>query len=124
MLCGVIVGILFLEETHEAKKLRRDPGLEVGKWILNKFSRCTSVTRFSGEKSQWETVPLLNEEDQPPGYRTATGSPTLHRSTTNDDNLVGLDLERPVVISRTKPAVTKAFTSQVIRNIMGYGILA
>ncbi|EHL03037.1 putative Uncharacterized membrane protein [Glarea lozoyensis 74030] len=37
---GVVVGILFLEETHAEKKYRRDPGLEAGKWILQKISSC------------------------------------------------------------------------------------
>jgi hypothetical protein len=107
---GVVIGILFLEETHEAKKHRRDPGLKCGKWLLRQFSCCT---RFQ------EAVPLLDEEeaDAYPSVR----SPLL--SSVRIEDALEEDAPLPVV-RRTKPAVTKAFTPQVIRNIIGYGILA
>lgn len=35
---GVIVGFLFLEETHPEKRYRRDPGLELGNWLI---ARCS-----------------------------------------------------------------------------------
>jgi hypothetical protein len=125
VLCGVVVGILFLEETHEEKKLRRDPGLEVGKWILSKFTRCARTKNSTSEKDmdQWENVPLLNEEDQPPGYCTAEGSPSL-ASTSVEEPVSAINLNDTRSLSGAKPAATKAFTTQVVRNIIGYGILA
>ena len=36
---GVLIGILFREETHPEKKCRNHPGLEIGKQILSKISR-------------------------------------------------------------------------------------
>lgn len=121
VLCGLVVGILFLEETHEAKKLRRDPGLELGKWILSRFSRCARPLRSSEEKGQWEASPLLSEQQQLPGYETTESSPLL-AATLPDEPLNAIDVNN--VVRRIKPAATKAFTPQVIRNIIGYGILA
>lgn len=119
--CGVIIGILFLEETHEEKKHRHDPGLAAGKWIISKLTRCTqSKTALEKDADLDEVVTLLND-DQPPGYRTTDGSPRLP-STPSPEPQEPLDLN--VVSQPRKPAATKAFTRQVIFNIIGYGILA
>jgi len=123
--CGVVVGILFLEETHEEKKHRRDAGLEAGKWIISKFARCTESKSSRSEKLtvlEEEEVPLLGE-DQPPGYRTNFTSPTLG-STISIEPQEPLSLDDTAVVQRVKPAATKAFTRQVVLNIIGYGILA
>lgn len=127
VLCGVVVGILFLEETHEEKKFRRDPGLEAGKWVLSKFTRSASSKTSASEKAaslrEEETMPLLNEDDQPPGYRSTDSSPSLV-SIHTEEVLEPLDLNDNHVTRISKPATTKAFTKQVVRNIIGYGILA
>lgn len=124
--CGVVVGMLFLEETHAEKKHRRDPGLEAGKWILRKFSRCTETKQPRCEKDADldEQISLLGEDEQPPGYRTTEGSPKI-LSTPSPEPRDSLDLDNhDHVIPRCKPAATKAFTRQVVLNIVGYGILA
>jgi hypothetical protein len=120
--CGVGIGILFLEETHEEKKHRRDPGLEAGKWILSKVTRCAE-SKSSSEKQMDldEVVSLLSDDDQPPGYRTNETSPSLPSSPSADPQ-GALDLNNSRIA--TKPAATKAFTKQVVLNIVGYGILA
>ncbi|KAL2060918.1 hypothetical protein VTL71DRAFT_8970 [Oculimacula yallundae] len=125
--CGVIIGILFLEETHAEKKHRHDPGLEAGKWMLSKLSRCAEAKPTRCEKSDLsEVVSLLGNEDQPPGYRTTDGSPKLP-STPSPEPQEALDLNATApkrVMLRDRPATTKAFTRQVKLNILGYGILA
>ncbi|RDW79453.1 hypothetical protein BP6252_04091 [Coleophoma cylindrospora] len=124
--CGVVIGILFLEETHEEKKHRRDPGLEAGQWILRCFSRCIDIKATKIEKAGMDEVAWLLEDDQPPGYRSTEGSPHLE-STPSPEPQEELDLEDPtpyMPAARPKPASTKAFTRQVILNIVGYGILA
>ena len=115
--CGVVVGILLLEETHEEKKFRRDPGLEAGKWILSKVTRCAESKTSRCEKTDdlEEVISLLSEDEQPPGYRTSEGSPNLP-STPSPEPQEPLDLN--------KSHVAKAFTRQVVLNIVGYGILA
>lgn len=122
--CGVVIGILFLEETHAEKKYRHDPGLAAGQWILSKFSRCASVKALRSEKvADLDEVSSLLSDDQPPGYRTAEGSPNLP-STPSPEPQEPLNLNSSRILPRSKPAATKAFTRQVVLNIVGYGILA
>lgn len=122
--CGVVIGILFLEETHAEKKHRHDPGLAAGKWILSKFTRCANSKALRSEKvADLDEVSSLLSDDQPPGYRTAEGSPNLP-STPSPEPQEPLDLNDSRVVTRSKPAATKAFTRQVVLNIVGYGILA
>jgi hypothetical protein len=123
--CGVVVGILFLEETHEEKKFRRDPGLEAGKWILSKFARCAESKTSRCEKASdlEEVISLLIEDEQPPGYRTNEGSPNFP-STPSPEPEEPLDLNNVHVAKTSKPVATKAFTRQVVLNIVSYGILA
>lgn len=121
--CGVGIGILFLEETHEEKKHRRDLGLEAGKWILSKVTR-SAESNLSSEKEMDldEVLSLLSDDDQPPNYRTNESSPGLPPTPSAADPQEALDLNDPR--TTTKPAATKAFTKQVVLNIVGYGILA
>jgi hypothetical protein len=119
--CGVGIGILFLEETHEEKKHRRDPGLETGKWILSKVTRCAeSKSASEKEVDLDEVLSLLSDDDQPPGYRTNETSRIS--STPSTDSQEALDLNDSRIAA--KPAAAKAFTKQVVLNIVGYGILA
>jgi hypothetical protein len=122
--CGVGIGILFLEETHEEKKHRRDPGLEAGKWIVSRVTRCAE-SKSSSEKAMDldEVMSLLSDDEQPPGYRTNDRSPNLP-STPSPDPQEALDLDEPCIATKTRPAATKAFTKQVVLNIVGYGVLA
>jgi hypothetical protein len=123
--CGVAIGILFLEETHEEKKYRRDPGLEAGRWILSKVTRCAESKSSRCEKTADldEVLSLLSGDEQPPGYRTTEGSPNLP-STPSPEPQEPLSLDDSKIAPRSKPAATKAFTRQVVINIVGYGILA
>jgi len=125
--CGVVIGILFLEETHAEKKYRRDIGLEAGKWLTSKFCGC-AAEKVPARSEKWEefddeVTALLSQEDQPPGYRTTGGSPNLP-STPSPEPQESLDLNHVSLPKRSKPAATKAFTRQVVLNIVGYGILA
>lgn len=119
---GVVVGLLFLEETHAEKKYRRDIGLEAGRWLVGKARGCTRSKQVRCEKAfdASETQSLIDELS-PPGYRTTEGSPqypqlidSQNRSNSNCEFI-------PI---KVKPATSKAFTKQVVLNIVGYGILA
>lgn len=113
---GLVIGILFLEETHEDKQDRRDYGLEAGDWLMSRFrsDRCPEKGSF-GE----ESLTLL--VDAPPGYSSSVSSPTLNPLSVGE-------LPNPVrqvpETDRTAAAVSNAFTRQTIFNIVGYGILA
>jgi hypothetical protein len=119
VVCGVTIGILFLEETHEVRKHRRDIGLETGKWLCDMFSAATrhEAHAFSkeGEAILQEVEVLLEAEEQPPGYRSTEGSPA--------PPLRRLPLKASCRVGKA-PSVEKAFSKQVVLNIIGYGILA
>ena len=118
LVCGVIIGILFLEETHQDIKHRRDIGVEAGKWILSFFGwdeeQPVSCDKFKDANFE-ETLSLL-EDDLPPGYRTHESSPRLPSSRAHS----------PTKTEKQERShgARKAFTRQVIVNIVGYGILA
>jgi hypothetical protein len=133
VLCGLVIGILFLEETHAEKKHRRDAGLEVGRWILNRVRRCATPKASKCEKATdlSEVQSLIDTDEELPGYSTSEGSPQLPSIPSSDSGKVlSLDLDRleslddTFIPVRQKPAVSTAFTRQVVLNIIGYGILA
>lgn len=143
VICGVVIGLLFLEETHEEKKYRRDIGLEAGEWIVRKVwsdlphlwtSTAANQGRDGSLKSSdanfEETRSLMSDDDQPPGYRTTEGSPRppasrflAPSSTCAAKGPRRVDSKVPHGGVKV-PSVGKAFTKQVVLLIIGYGILA
>jgi MFS family permease len=111
LVCGIVVGFLFLEETHPEKKHRRDPGLELGHWLVN---RCWGSRVQLPDHSDVDVKEKYF--DAPPGYETAESSPCLRP--VDDGVSADCDLE-----GQKSPA-PKAFTRQVILAIVAYGILA
>lgn len=117
--CGVLIGILFLEETHAGKRERRDPGIELGKRISQWLS--INTCRVSGRKA--EKQPLLNEYEQLPGYETTENSPEL-TSSPGSGAPEPLDLESTGEIAVPAKQSNAIFTKPVVLNIISYGILA
>ncbi|RQM07816.1 hypothetical protein DH86_00000692 [Scytalidium sp. 3C] len=130
--CSVLCGILFLEETHAEKKYRRDAGLEAGKWILARLSRRAEHPSWKNEKLvDYDESMALLDDDLPPVYRSIESSPKTRPSTPlpGPDEPLDLndckDVESAAPLRESvKPAAKKAFTRQVVLNIIGYGILA
>lgn len=115
---GVVVGILFLEETHADKKDRHDPGLALGKVI----SRRLSWRAKTDEHDASETLSLLNHDDRAPTYRTnqrATDAETQSLLDRKSDRN-----SRTAQPEKRKLSTREAFTKPVIMNIISYGILA
>ncbi|CZS83685.1 unnamed protein product [Fusarium graminearum] len=131
---GVIIGLLFLDETHSEKKNQRDRGREMGDYIASWFG---SVTKCNGRDRAPEKQALLDgkhhaqylstaprpgsahsEDEALPAYRSQENSPRLSPQA-DTQSLVDAPLE-PVL--ERKP--TKTFTKPVIMNIISYGILA
>ncbi len=120
---GLIVGILFLEETHAEKKRQRDRGLEIGSFIL---ARIPWHGKDSNTKKP-EKQPLLDThldeaaDEALPGYRSTESSPRLLPTATRRD----LEVSNQSLSANTdkKPA-GKTFTRDVVLNIISYGILA
>ncbi|KAI1818018.1 major facilitator superfamily domain-containing protein [Poronia punctata] len=130
VLVGVINGLLFLEETHPHKKLERDRGLEIGDWIISKFSslKCAEPR---DEKSKMkdqadEFRPLIDHDEPLPQYRSNDNSPANSpRLTSAPAPRIprdSLDLRRPD--EYISIGVNKTFTEPVVLNIICFGILA
>lgn len=129
---GVVIGILFLEETHADKKDRHDPGLALGKCIARYFSRKREESKEDDSAS--ETSSLLSRHESLPDYRTTENSPLLSSTPAADVEAQPL-LDTDVVDNRLRASTERteekatipareAFTRPVIMNIVSYGILA
>lgn len=123
--CGVAIGILFLEETNELKKNRRDVGLEVGEWILRKL-RKSKASGYEKLSQLDELSSLATDDDQPPDYRSSEEglSSATKVSQESQDSQDPRDLDEERNVSTKKLAFADAFTQQVVLNIVGYGVLA
>ncbi|KAI1190446.1 major facilitator superfamily domain-containing protein [Nemania serpens] len=131
VLVGVINGFLFLEETHGRKKMERDRGLELGDWILSKFTGFRKCTESRDEKSKLadredEMQPLIDHDEQLPTYRTnentPVNSPRLRTASVATIPQGTLDLIQPR--DHVGVGISRTFTRPVILNIISYGILA
>ncbi|KAI1825326.1 MFS general substrate transporter [Xylaria intraflava] len=132
VLVGVVNGILFLEETHAHRKLERDRGLELGNWILSKFTGLRKCREPRDEKSSKlsddddEMQPLIDHDEQLPTYRTnentPANSPRLRSASAPAITRDSLDLNEP--INQMGLGISKTFTRRVVLNIISFGILA
>ncbi|KAJ4210068.1 hypothetical protein NW767_000344 [Fusarium falciforme] len=129
---GVIIGLLYLDETHAEKKTQRDRGREIGDYLAKLFGR---VTKCNGRGRAPEKQALLDgerhvsygsrhgssssdEEDEAlPAYQSQESSPRLAPM----DDTRSLESQPLEPIVQEKP---KTFTKPVIMNIISYGILA
>jgi hypothetical protein len=124
---GVVVGILFLEETHGEKKHNRDRGIELGAYLLSFVSSSSPASDDGPAKLiDAETRPLLESEENLPGYRTAPNSsrmasPTRDLPSQGDVDTPSPNTEMSPELRQSKPEI---FTRPVILNIVSYGILA
>ncbi|KAG5658472.1 hypothetical protein KAF25_010653 [Fusarium avenaceum] len=130
---GVIIGLLFLDETHSEKKNQRDRGRELGDYIASWFG---GVAKCNGRGRSPEKQALLDgkhhvqylsngtrpssahsDDEALPAYRSQENSPRLApQADTRSLNAAPLE---PVLERKTK-----TFTKPVIMNIISYGILA
>ncbi|KAF7593815.1 hypothetical protein BBP40_010749 [Aspergillus hancockii] len=121
---GIVVGFLFLEETHPEKKHRRDPGLELGNWLIGKCCRSSvQLTEDTDVKADPNAADYLDYVDvPPPAYKSNESSPQLLPMKDLDNLSDDDDVEKQM--KDEKCGTSKAFTKQVIFNIIAYGILA
>ncbi|KAI0171873.1 MFS general substrate transporter [Hypoxylon sp. FL1284] len=129
VLVGVVNGILFLEETHAEKKTEPDRGLKLGNWILSGLPIIRKCAESRDEKTklaEMEAQPLLDHDEQLPGYRTTENSPEssprLTSASVASVSWDALDLEDGR--EGSKLGITRIFTRLVILNIISFGILA
>ncbi|EEP82295.1 conserved hypothetical protein [Uncinocarpus reesii 1704] len=108
---GITIGLLFLEETHAEKRLKRDRGREVGNWLMTKLRARSAKDELSDDRA-----PFLFEEP-PLGYESTENSPRLSSVKTPAMSLRDY-------CPKPKKSVLKIFTPRIIYIILGYGILA
>ncbi|KAK0715758.1 major facilitator superfamily domain-containing protein [Lasiosphaeris hirsuta] len=123
---GVIIGLLFLEETHQEKRWKRDRGVELGSHLVS----CIPSMKWNpARKSKGpEEQPLLGDSEEPlPGYRTSENSPQL--ATTQGPVLqesLSLaengQMDAPRLERATRPM--GIFNQDILLIIVTYGILA
>lgn len=130
VLLGVTIGILFLEETHAEKKKQRDPGLELGDYLISRLAWNPFKTRAAPPSKGEEEPLLVDVDEQLPGYQTRENSPPPHlTSMPAPDPHETLDLDSSAAVSqgRMEPESRpepRTFTRPVLFNIVSYGILA
>lgn len=149
--CSLTVGLLFLEETHEDKKSRNDPGLQAGRWILARLGGDVDERSLEAKTEHPEETFMLVAEDEdpphyssaasspqlpstllesaipPPAYRSVEGTPRNSVTATAGETQFNEDVEmalRGTENPKHNSAVASAFTKQVVFNIIGFGILA
>ncbi|KAI8935536.1 hypothetical protein NX059_008106 [Plenodomus lindquistii] len=118
---GLIIGFLFLEETHEDRKYDQDRGCEAGQWILRKLWKRDAA--FSDKDASLDEMRSMLEDhnDSPPAYRSTDSSPTLCSTRTSISEPPAFSLDKEMAAA---PSVRQAFTKQVCLNVLCYGILA
>lgn len=125
VLFGLIVGILFLEETHEDRKYDQDRGCEAGQWLLRKvWGRDAGLAFNDKDASIDELRSMLGDHDHDhdtQAYQSTSSSPTLCSTRTSISDAPTFVLDKQM--QRT-PTTKEAFTKQICINIVCYGILA
>ncbi|EPE08684.1 major facilitator superfamily transporter [Ophiostoma piceae UAMH 11346] len=135
---GLVAGILFLEETHPIKKYEVDRGIVLGQKLMARLTWKKETSKSKKLRMLEEEEPLIDCDDQLPGYRTTETSPRLVSSTSQvslPDALETLDpiaepsqsTSRPIRNAAPKPDTsrpTSIFTRPIILNTVSFGILA
>jgi len=117
---GLVVGVLFLEESHEDKKHRRDLGLELGQRIVRLFQwKGNGAVDLTETR---ETAHVFSLDEKRPSYQSTDSSRTSITSANEDGDF---DPEySPIPSTSEKLSWRQGFTAQVLLIIIGYGILA
>jgi hypothetical protein len=120
---GLIVGVLFLEETHEDRKYDQDRGREAGQWLLRKLWKRDADAPFDDKDASLDEMSsmLRDNDHDAQAYRSTDSSPTLcsTRTSISEPPEFSLDKELP-----SAPTFRSAFTKQICLNVVCYGILA
>lgn len=121
VLFGLIVGFLFLEETHQDKQAQKDSGLAFGRRIISVFS-CSRAQPASTE-SLIADDPIFNAVDEKGDYHVIPSSPQMSASAATSLNLSSTTevIDVPVAV---KLSVRHSLTKQVKLIILSYGLLA
>jgi len=112
---GVVIGALFLEETHEEKKDRYDPFLAFGRRVL----ACISATTRSQRMRLSGVLTLPAEDEKNTGFSSSESTPRIS-SVLDDEDIPKL----PKKLPKRKYTWRQMFTNQVLLNILALAVLA
>lgn len=123
---GLLVGILFLEESHEDKKYRKDIGLEFGQKIIGIFKRASKAEIQLPIAETKETDLVLPQDEKRLSYQSTDSAPTSIQNQPLDvDTAFECESEcTPIPTTSEKLSWRQGFSRQVMLIIIGYGILA
>jgi hypothetical protein len=108
---GILAGVFFLEETHEDKKHRFDPGIALRKRVSSLFrGNASSFSEKSGSLGEMES---LFQDRKPLDYEVIKQR--------KDPNRYAYSKAKPTAQT---PPFRQVFTRQVVLNVVAYGILA
>ena len=120
---GLLIGILFLEETHEDKKNRRDIGLEIGKRITQLLNpRRENGCLGAHLEYLGETRVFLRNENHATDFTLEGSAPA--NLTAADAFEANTSDAKGSNESKRFSSIWQAFTMQMLLLIVGYGILA
>ncbi|KAF2493144.1 MFS general substrate transporter [Lophium mytilinum] len=121
---ALVVGFLFLEETHEDIKHERDRGLEAGRWLLRKIRKNGGEEPLSDKDANFEETRSMLNEDNLAAFHSPGSSPTLCSSRTSlaEPPLYSIGAAEKLQVQQ--PSWRNAFSRQVCLTIIGYGFLA
>jgi hypothetical protein len=117
---------LFLEESHEDKKYRKDIGLEFGQKIIGIFKRASKAEIQLPIAETKETDLVLPQDEKRLSYQSIDSSPTSVENRLSDvDSAFECESEcTPIPTTSEKLSWRQGFSRQVMLIIIGYGILA
>ncbi|TID16534.1 MFS general substrate transporter [Venturia nashicola] len=125
VLLGLIVGLLFLEETHEDKRGRTDPGLKVGQWIVENLKFWKSKRSACKVSYLEETLSYIADDDrEKPNF--SAGISLAHAPLTAAPSSASVNTDTVGTKSHATKTISwrQGFTKQVKLIILSYGILA
>ena len=111
---GILIGILFLEETHVELKQRRDYGLELGKKLAGFFTSLLYTNEGVAEDRRKLLAGNILERE---AYHTFSDPSPI--AVIVQDELIA-----PSKPPSKPPPTQKIFTSQIIHLTISYGLLA
>jgi MFS family permease len=110
---GIANGVLFLEETHEVLREKRDYGRELGAKLVTLFKWKKPGPKTEGEDGY---TPLVGDESD----RLLSGQNANYNTTNNERDAIIQAAQKKKKI----PSISRAFTRPVIGLVISYGILA
>ena len=118
LLVGIVVGILFLEETHADKKYEPDLGRKLALVMFRNGNQ--TQNQRSSQKSPYglqDDMPVFHHEEPPPGYRSTESSPLLRSASTTE-------IDAEMLREKELRGMSKTFSRQVILIVVAYAFLA